>query len=92
MSRVERERETKTQKKEDRLTKEKSTVKLSKDWRRPVPRDGQERRSSRSRVVLDGESADEPLGLSGIADGGAWKQLRGGNRVEGAGEAGAAGG
>jgi hypothetical protein len=32
---------------------------------------------SRSCVVLDGEPADEPLGLPGIADGGAGKQLRG---------------
>jgi hypothetical protein len=30
-----------------------------------VPVDGQERRPSRSRVVLDGEPADEPLGRMG---------------------------
>jgi hypothetical protein len=41
------------------------------------PGDGQERRPSRSRVVLDDEPADEQLGLPGIADGGAGKQLRG---------------
>jgi hypothetical protein len=42
---------------------------------------------SRSCVILDGEPADEPLGLPRIADGGAGKQLRGGSRVDGVGPA-----
>jgi hypothetical protein len=45
--------------------------------------DCQERRPSRSRVVLDGEPADEPLVLPGIADGGKGKQLQGGNGADG---------